>query len=449
MRKRKKKMDNKVDVIIVGAGLAGVACAYTLAKAGVNVIVLERGKYPGAKNVMGGILFTTVLEKLIPEFLREAPIERFIMEHKFSLLSRDTELAFSFQTEKYNQPPHNHSFTVLRAKFDRWFAGKAEELGAMILPDVVVDGLIWQGKRCVGVNSRLSEGDLYANVIVLAEGANSVIAEKENLKPFPREKNMAVAAKEMISLPREVIEERFQLSSDKGKNNIPEGAAMEYFGDAVQGMFGNGFIYTNRDSLSVGIGCTLKELAEKNINPHDALEYFKNHPCVRNLLRNGKTEEYCAHMIPEGGYGNLSKLAFDGLLIIGDCAGLVNTSFFHEGSNLAMASGVYAAEAIMEALKKGNFSRKTLSSYEKKLRNSFVVEDLKKFRHFPGLGEKCPELVSEYPEILAEMITHYFEIGEKSKRIIEREVIKISRKKLGILKLGKNVFNVAKAMGWI
>ena len=442
-------MDNKVDVIIIGAGLAGVACAYTLAKAGVNVIVLERGKYPGAKNVMGGILFTSILEKLIPEFLREAPLERFVREHKFSLLSRDTELAFSFQTEKYNQPPHNHSFTALRAKFDRWFAGKAEELGAMVLPDVVVDGLIWQGKRCVGVNSRLSEGDLYANVIVLAEGANSVIAEKEGLKPLPREKNMAVAAKEMISMPPEVIEERFQLAQDKSNDDIPAGAAIEYFGDAVQGMFGNGFIYTNRDSLSVGIGCTLKELAEKNINPHDALEYFKNHPCVRNLLRNGKTEEYCAHMIPEGGYGNLSKLVFDGLLIIGDCAGLVNTSFFHEGSNLAMASGVYAAKAIMEALKKDNFSRKTFSSYEESLRDSFVVKDLKKFRHFPALGEKCPELVSEYPEVLAEMITGYFEIGEKSKRIIEREVIKMSRKKLGILKFGRNVFNVARAMGWI
>ena len=443
------KMDNKVDVIIIGAGLAGVSCAYTLAKAGVNVIVLERGKYPGAKNVMGGILFTTILEKLIPEFLGEAPVERFIMERKFSLLSRDTELEFSFRTEKYNRPPHNHSFTVLRAKFDRWFAGEAEKLGAMILPNVVVEGLIWQGKKCIGVNSRLSEGDLYADVIVLAEGANSVIAEKEGLKPFLCIKNMAIAAKEIISLPPEVIEERFQLSSDKSKDDIPGGAAMEYFGDAVQGMFGNAFIYTNRESLSVGIGCTLKELVEKNINPHDALEYFKNHPCVRNLLRNGKTEEYCAHIIPEGGYGNLSKLVFDGLLLIGDCAGLVNTSFFHEGSNLAMASGVYAAEAIMEALRKGNFSRKTLSSYEKKLRNSFVVEDLKKFRHFPGLGEKCPELVSEYPEVLAEIITRYFEIGEKSKRIIEREVIKMSRKKLGILKFGKNVFNVAKAMGWI
>ncbi len=398
---------------------------------------------------MGGILFTTVLEKLIPEFLREAPLERFIREHKFSLLSRDTELAFSFQTEKYNQPPHNHSFTVLRARFDRWFAAKAEELGATVLSDVVVDGLIWQGKRCAGVNSRLSEGDLYADVVVLAEGANSVIAEKEGLKPLAREKNMAVAAKEMISLPREVIAERFQLPGDRSDGHIPAGAAIEYFGDAVQGMFGNGFIYTNRDSLSVGIGCTLKELAEKSINPHDALEYFKNHPCVRNLLLGGKTEEYCAHIIPEGGYGNLPKLVFDGLLIIGDCAGLVNTSFFHEGSNLAMASGVYAAQSIMEALKKGDFGRKKLASYENRLRDSFVIEDLKKFRHFPRLGEKCPELVSEYPELLAEMITRYFEIGEKSKRIIEREVFRISRNKVSLLKFGKNVFNVARAMGWV
>ena len=442
-------MEDKLEVIIIGAGLAGLACACALAKAGVNVVVLERGKYAGAKNVMGGILFTTILEKLIPEFLKEAPLERFVEQRKFSLLCRDTELAFSFKTGKYNDPPHNHSFTVLRAKFDSWFASKAEKLGAMILPNVVVDGLIWQGKKCVGVNSRLQDGDLYADVIVLAEGANSVIAEKERLKPFPGQENMAVAAKEVISLPPEVIEERFQLSNSKGNDDIPGGAAVECFGDAVQGMFGNAFIYTNRDSLSVGIGCTLKELAEKNINPHDALEYFKNHPCVCNLLRNGKIVEYCVHMIPEGGYGSLSKLVFDGLLLIGDCAGLVNTSFFHEGSNLAMASGMYAAEAIIEARKKGNFGRKILSSYEKKLRNSFVIEDLKKFRRFPVLAEKCPELVREYPEVLAEITTRYFEIGEKPKQIIEREIIRMWRKKLGIVKFGKNMFNVARAMGWM
>jgi len=442
-------MGEKVDVIIVGAGLAGTACAFVLAKAGVNVVVLERGNYAGAKNVMGGILFTTILERLIPDFLKEAPLERFIKERKFSLLSRDTELAFSFQTEKYNQPPHNHSFTVLRAKFDRWFATKAEELGAMILSNVVVDGLIWQGNKCVGVKTRLRDGDLYADVVVLAEGANSVIAEQEGLKPHANEKNMAVAAKELISLPQEIIEQRFQLLGAQIEKSVPEGVAIEYFGDAVQGMFGNAFIYTNRHSLSVGIGCTLNQLIEKNLNPHDLLEYFKDHPCVRHLLRNGKTVEYCAHMIPEGGYRNLSRLAFDGILLIGDCAGLVNSSFFHEGSNLAMASGVYAGETIIEALRKGNFSRKMLSSYEEKLCSSFVVQDLKKFRHFPSLGEKCPELAGEYPELLGEIVTRYFEIGEKSKWIIEREVIRICRKKLGVLKFGKHMFNLARAMGWI
>jgi len=442
-------MDNKVDVIIVGAGLAGIACAYVLAKEGVDVVVLERGKYPGAKNVMGGILFTTILEKLIPEFLREAPLERFVIGRKFSLLSRDTELEFSFRTEKYNRPPYNHSFTVLRAKFDRWFASKVEALGGMVVTNVVVDELIWHGKKCIGVKSRLSDGELYADVVVLAEGANSVIAEKEGLKPRANEKNIAVAAKELISLPEEVVQERFQLSGGDTKEGVPEGVAIEYFGDAVQGMFGNGFIYTNRDSLSVGIGCALKELAEKSINPHDALEYFKNHPCVRNLVRNGKTEEYCAHVIPEGGYRNLSRLAFDGLLLVGDCAGLVNTSFFHEGSNLAMASGVYAGEIIIQALKKGDFSRQMFSSYEEKLRNSFVFEDLKKFRYFPTLGEKCPELTSDYPQVLGEAVTGYFAVVEKSKRVIEREAVKILGKKLGIFRFGKNILNVARAMGWI
>jgi len=442
-------MADNVDVIIIGAGLSGIACAYSLAKVGLNVVVLERGTYAGAKNVMGGILFTTILEKLIPGFLREAPVERFVMERKFSILSKDTELKFSFRTEKYSHPPYNHSFTTLRAKFDRWFVRKAEELGAMVLPNVVVDGLIWQGRKCIGVKSRLDDGELYANVVVIAEGANSVITEREGLKPLADEKNMAVAAKEIISLPREVIEERFQLSSEEQDGEIPQGVAIEYFGDAVQGMFGSGFIYTNRDSLSVGIGCTLKELAEKNINPHDALEYFKNHPCIRNLFRNGKTEEYSAHMIPEGGYRRISKLIFDGLLLIGDCAGLVNTSFFHEGSNLAMASGLYAAEAIIEASKIGNFSQRALSSYGERLGNSFVLEDLKKFRYFPTLGENCSELLSLYPEVLAEMVTFYFQVGEKSKRVIEREVIKMFRKKLGIIKFGKNMLNLARAMGWL
>ncbi|MDI6642406.1 MAG: FAD-dependent oxidoreductase, partial [Elusimicrobiota bacterium] len=336
--------------------------------AGIDTIVLERGEYPGAKNITGGILFTTILGKLIPNFLEEAPLERYIVERKFSLLSKDTELSFSFRTEKFSQPPYNNSFTVLRAKFDPWFAKKTEEMGVMILTKVTVDEIIWEKTRCVGVRTRLNEGDIYSDVVVLAEGANSVLAEKEGLKSIPSEKNMAIAVKEIISLPQEVIEERFHLSNSEKNGKISGGVAIEYFGDAVKGMFGNAFIYTNKDSLSVGVGCTLNELSKKNINPHDILEYFKNHPCVSNLLCGGKTEEYSAHMIPEGGYYNIPRVVFDGLLLIGDCAGLVNTSFFHEGTNLAMASGVYAAETIIEAKRKREFSYRILSSYENKLR---------------------------------------------------------------------------------
>ncbi|GAH01345.1 unnamed protein product, partial [marine sediment metagenome] len=128
----------KFDCIIVGAGPAGITAAYKLAKSGLNVVVLERGIYPGAKNVMGGILFTTILNKLIPEFWKEAPLERRISSRRFCLLSEDTELSFSFDTAKFDNPPFNNSFTVLRAKFDQWFASKAEEVGATVISGAVV-----------------------------------------------------------------------------------------------------------------------------------------------------------------------------------------------------------------------------------------------------------------------------------------------------------------------
>lgn len=439
-------MDNKVDVIIVGAGPAGVACGYVLSKAGIETIVLERGGYPGSKNMIGGILFTTILSQLIPNFIEEAPLERYIKERKFSLLSKDTEISFSFKTDKFSKPPYNNSFTIFRAKFDRWFAEKLEKSGVMVLTNVTVDELIWDKTKCVGVKTRLDDGELYADVVVLAEGANSLLAESEGLKEITSERKTAIAVKEIIYLPQEVIDERFHLSSD-GK--IPEGVAIEYFDDAVKGMFGNAFIYTNRNSLSVGIGCLLDEVSKKNINPNDILEYFKSHPCVSNLLRDGKTIEYSAHMIPEGGYNSIPNLVYDGLLLVGDCAGLVNASFFHEGTNLAMASGVHAAEAIIYAKKKNDFTVRTLSLYVEKLKNSFVIKDMKKFKNFPIIGEKCPEILTEYPEVIAELITDYFTVSGKSKQEIEKDIKNKLLKKIGIFKAGKIIFTLSKAMGWI
>lgn len=435
-------MAEKVDAIVVGAGPAGISAAYVLAKAGLEVHVLERGAYPGAKNVMGGILFTTILNKLIPEFWNEAPLERHLTNRKFCLLSSDTEISFSFKTQKYNRPPFNNTFMVLRAHFDRWFAHKAEEAGAVILPEVIVDDLIWEGNQCKGVKTRLADGDLYSDVVILAEGANGLLAEKAGLRKTPLDGQMVVAVKEIIGLPREVIEDRFCLESS-------EGMAIEYFGDSVKGMFGNGFIYTNNESISIGVGCSIKEVADKKIKIEELIEYFKSHPCVKSFIRGGETQEYLAHMIPEGGYRMVHKLVDNGLILVGDCAGLVNTSHFHEGSNLAMASGLMAAETVIQAKERQDFTEKTLFLYIEKLRKSFVFKDIKKFEKFPDFFKKHSEILSQYPEIFAELLTDYFSVSELSKKQIEKEIFKKFKDKVGIIKSFRTAFSLARGMDWI
>ena len=432
-------MTDKFDCIIIGAGPSGIACAYKLAKAGLNIVVFERGEYPGSKNVSGGVLYSTVLNKLIPEFWKEAPVERHVTKRRYSILSKDSEMAMELTFDSFNNPPYNNSFTVLRAKFDQWFAKKAEDAGAIILTETVVDDFIWKDGKIIGVRARRDGGDVFADVIVCAEGANSLLAEKAGLKKKPTDHQMISAAKEVISLPREVIEDRFNLSGD-------EGIVMEFFGDAVKGMIGSGFIYTNKDSLSVGIGCPISVMKENNMRPNDLLDAFKAHPMVRKFLRGGKTEELSAKMIPEPGYKNLPKFVANGLLIVGDAAGLVNPSLYREGSNMAMASGVMAAEAILEAKGKGNFSEATLNSYVNRLNDSFVMNDLKRYGDAPEKVSAMPQLFKEYPDAILKMAEGYFTVSELSKREIQQFARKNFKDKISIWKF---LWDMYKAKGAI
>ncbi|MBA7638180.1 Electron transfer flavoprotein-ubiquinone oxidoreductase [subsurface metagenome] len=410
--------ENKFDVIIVGAGPSGTTAAYLLAKAGLEVALLERGAYPGAKNVFGGTLYTTVLNRLIPNFWEEAPVERHIKGIQIWLISESNGVSIGVQSEDHNKPPYNNSFTVSRAKFDQWYAGKAEEVGAFLLTNTVVDDLIWDGNKVVGVKVRGEEGELYADVVIIAEGTNSLLTQKAGLRGKYAPRQVALGVKEIIELPREVIEERFQLNDN-------EGVELKYLaGDATKGIWGGGNIYTNLESLSVVLWLAVKPLAEQKVKVTELMERFKEHPMVRNYIKDGKTIEYQAHLAPDGGYDFTPKYYTHGLLVVGDAARFLNASMHYEGTNFAMASGEAAAEAVIEAKRKGDFSEKSLSHYQKLLNKSFVMKDLKRYRKMNRFAENNPEFFGPYLKAITQMAVDYFTINELPKRQQELRMLK-------------------------
>lgn len=410
--------EDKFDVIVVGAGPAGTTAAYILAKAGLSVILLERGTYPGAKNIFGGILYTTVLNRLIPNFWETAPVERHIKGVELFLISANNAVSVKVQSEEHNKPPYNHSFTVSRSKFDRWYSSKAEEAGALLIPDTVVDDLIRENNKVVGVKTRREHGEIYADVVIAADGVNSLLAQKAGLRKDYAPRQLALGMKEVIELPRAVIEERFNLSDN-------EGVELKYMaGDATQGIWGGGNIYTNLESLSLVTWVALKPVMERKIKITDLIEHFKSHPFVKNYIRGGKTVEYQAHLAPDGGYDFTPRYYTDGLLVVGDAARFLNASVHYEGTNFAMASGEAAAKTVLEAKKKEDFSTKTLALYQKLLNESFVMKDLKRYRKLNHFAEANPVFFDGYFDAITQMAVDYFAVNELPKRQHEFQMLK-------------------------
>ena len=431
---------DKCEVVIIGAGPAGLACGYVLAKAGVQVTILERGQYPGAKNMFGGIFFSDQMTKLMPRFYDEAPVERFVAKKHYAMLVDGSQIGMTFEPEEFKSPPYNHSFIVRRSVFDRWFAGKVREQGATIICGVTVKDFLWEGGRVVGV--RTNPGDdnaLFADIVVCGEGANSLLSEKASLRNRMSMRTRCISVKETISVPKDVIDDRFHLTGR-------EGAACEYFGSVAAGMLGNGFIYTGLDSVSVGIGVVISEMYAKKepVTPNELLERFKAHPCVQPLIRGGKTLEYSAHMIPMDGYKNLPKLYTGGLMLVGDAAGLINNSLCHEGVNMAMASGMIAAETILERRDQKRYDAKALSLYERKLKDSFVLDNMKSSRDFLDLMRTHKELINDYPHVAKDVLCKFFEVGDVPKRVVKWNVFHMLRDRTNVIKAGKIAMEMLK-----
>ena len=421
----------RFDVIVVGAGPSGLTAAYLLANAGLDVVVIERGDFPGAKNVMGGVLYGWPLGEAFPDFAQQAPLERHIIEQRAWILSPEGAFCVGHRSVAFDREPHN-CYTVLRSRFDKWLGQQVRAAGALIVPETVVEGLLREDGHVIGIRTGRPEGEVYADVIIAADGANSLLAREAGLRGPFKPDQMAVAVKEIIALPPQKIEDRFGVTGNQG-------VTIELFADATMGMVGTAFIYTNRESLSVGAGATIRDLNDRGVNPDDLLEHLKSHPAVSPLLEGGETREYMAHLIPEGGLRGMPKLSTAGMLVVGDAAMMVN-SLHREGSNLAMLSGQLASQAVLRARERNDFSARGLAYYDQLVRDSIIHRDLYKYRNMTGFFEHHHQFFALYPDLLNYAATEMLTVDGTPKRRKQRAIFAEARRRRSLWRMAKDFF---------
>jgi electron transfer flavoprotein-quinone oxidoreductase len=396
-------MTEKFDAIVVGAGPSGNAAAYSMAKAGLNVLQIERGEYPGSKNVQGAILYADALEQIIPDFREDAPLERHIIEQRLWMLDDKSYMGTHYRSESFNEDRPNR-YTIIRAQVDKWFSKKVKEAGALVICETTVTDLIKDDAgKVIGVRTDREEGDIFADVVVLCDGVNSLLAQRAGFRSELKPEHVALAVKEMHFLPRDVIDERFNLKGD-------EGVVIEIAGTVTSGMVGTAFIYTNGESLAVGIGCLVSDFKKSGHTPYSLLEQFKSHPSVIPLLKGSEVKEYAAHLIPEGGFKAIPKVFGDGWVICGDAGQFVN-ALHREGSNMAMTTGRLAAETVASLKAAGKpMTAANLAQYRKALEESFVIKDLKKYKDLPEFLHRNTQFFTEYPNLLSKAAETWFRV---------------------------------------
>ena len=427
------RTENKTEVIVVGGGPAGIACAVTIARAGREVILIERGNFAGSKNVFGGAIYAQPTREIFPDFEKTAPLERKNIIHKYALLGEEDSTEVTYRNNDENAV----SYSVFRGKFDRWMAQEAEKEGVHIITETVVEDLLLDDGQVVGVKTELE--DYYANIVVLADGVNSLLARKvglrENISPY----DVAVSVKEVIKLDKDKINDRFHLNDD-------EGCVYQLFGGSMLGMLGLGFIYTNKDSVSIGLGVTLNELVENKVKPYELLDKIKAHPSIAPLIKDGELLEYSAHLIPEGGYNCLPELFADGVMIVGDAAMLVNNLHW-EGTNLAMMSGKYAAETALQALVEEDYTSEILCRYQQRLEQSFVLKDLKTYKDLMDvMHSRCASFLGYFPQKINEFFKMFTSVDSVPKKEKYRNFLKSVFKDRNPLELIKDGGNLLKLL---
>lgn len=434
-------MDERFDCIIVGGGIAGLSAAMTLARADARILVAERGEFVGAKNVSGGVLWGTDLARLVPNYWeRDVGFERFVGHRRLTFLDETSAFSIDFKSEHFADVPHS-GLIVLRARFDKWLADQVQAVidagshaeDSFIATDVLVDELIVEDGRVTGI--RTGGEEFLADCVIIAEGVNNLLTRQIGLqRDYVPPKGMATGVKEIIRFDRGVLEDRFQLTDRSGLTN-------EFLGFASQGVEGGGFLYTNLDSLSIGLVLDIGDLGRKKLKPYDLLNGFKSQPAVAQMIEGGEVVEYSAHVVSSGDLSVMPREIYtDGALIAGEAANLVlNSGKAIQGMDFAMHSGILAAETALTARADGDFSASSLSRYRRVLEDSYVMKDLRNFQDAVKFLHS-PAMFGEVPNVMCEFGRQYFTITNEPSKKATRALLDSIRKHSSLwslIKLGR------------
>jgi len=391
----------EVDVLFIGGGIASLSGAFHLSnlikehnnkveqegKGGrldeIMIALLEKGTDIGSHSISGAIMDPVALKELIPDFLEKgAPLEGEIKKEEVSLLTKKGRIK-----SPITPPPlNNHgNYIVSLSKVTNWLGNLVEENGVDIFPGFAGTEILYEGNRVIGVRTgdkgidpdgnkkaNFEPGiDLHAKVTVFGEGTRGSLTKglikKLNLDKGKSPQTYVVGVKEVWEIP----EERFE-----------PGQVFHSMGYPLKTKsYGGGFIYGMKNNMvSIGL-LTGLDCEDPFLDPHLEFQKFKLHPFVAEILKDGKLVQYGAKTAPVGGYFSIPKIAFDGGVIIGDSASLFISQKI-KGIHIAMKSGMLAAETILDALLKNDFSSAQLERYQASLYKSYIGKELYKIRNF-------------------------------------------------------------------
>ncbi|MGB2589456.1 MAG: electron transfer flavoprotein-ubiquinone oxidoreductase [Candidatus Acidiferrum sp.] len=385
----------EADVLIVGAGPAGLSCALHLANlikkhndsgakpqlSTENIYVLEKGREIGAHQLSGAIMNPKALSELVPDFEKSAPLDTPVTDSAALLFTKNSSLRFPI-----TPPPFQNrgNYVISLNKLAKWLGGLVEAAGVNVFKEFGGAQLIYEGDGVAGVitedkgldkNGKPKDNytpgyELRAKVTVLAEGSRGSLT-----------KNL-VATKKLDNINPQIYSLGIKELWDVQPGRISPGYVAHTLGWPIASdMYGGGWIYglsNNRVSIGLVIGL---EYADPQFDPHAAFQAWKMHPFVKDILEGGKLVRYGAKSLPAGGWYSMPRNYVDGALIIGDSGSFLDSQRL-KGIHMAMKSGMLAAETILEALKSGDVSAKTLSLFQQKIDASYIKKELRLVRNF-------------------------------------------------------------------